>query len=403
MTRNTRVLALGAALALFPGLARADSAVDLLKKLVELNSGSGQIEGVNAVQSILGREFEAIGFETRLVPPPAGVKTGDLLVAELRGRSEGFITFVIHADTVFEPSSGFTVFKPSADGRSAGGPGVIDDKGGAVVLLEGLREYLAREKPRYSLRVVSSPSEEIGTPGFTAGMFAEFSRQAVLVLGFEPALEDGNVVSSRRGNRWYAVDVQGREAHAGRAHRQGINACAELAAKVSELTALTDYAKDVTVSVGHMEGGQDKFNIVCGSASAKVDARFATIKDRDALQARIDAILGAPEIRAASDLLTSTITYRIDSQSAPFEKQPSAGSYLKSYLAALAASEGGTFSDEKSGGAADSNAFAREGLPIIDGLGPVGAGMHTKAETIFLPSLKTRAHALAAFLSAVGK
>jgi glutamate carboxypeptidase len=377
--------------------------VDLLKRLVEQNSGSGQIDGVNAVQSILKGELEALGFEARLMPPPDGVKTGDLLVAERIGRKPAFITFIIHADTVFEPNSGFTEFKRSADGLSASGPGVIDDKGGAVVLLAGLKEALKRGKPLYSWRVVSSPSEEIGSPGWAAGEFARDSANSALALGFEPALEDKNIVSSRRGDRWYRISVQGREAHAGRAHRKGINACAELAAKISELTALTDYAKDVTVSVGHMEGGQDKYNIVCGSAEAKVDARFATLKDRDELRERIDRILSKPEIRAVSDLQVSTITYKIEDDCPPFEKQEAAGVYVKSYLAALEASESGHISDEQSGGAADSNAFARPGLPILDGLGPVGAGMHTKTESIYLPSLETRARALAIFLDGLAK
>jgi len=385
-----------------PGHARAEAAVsesDLLKKLVMIDSGSQQAGNVNAVQSILKAELTRLGFAAILIAPPEGTKSGDLLVATLKGRSEQTITFIVHADTVFEPNSGFSGFTVSADGTTAHGPGVIDDKGGMVVLLSGLQQYVKAGTPKYSLRVVSSPSEEIGSLGFKQ-KFTEFSKDSILVLGFEPSLDDKNIVSSRRGVAWFTVNVEGREAHAGRAHKDGINACVELAEKISQISKLTNYAKNTTVSVGHIEGGQDKYNIICGKASAKIDTRFDSIKEQDAIKKKIAAILKTPQVYSVNDRVPSKISFEIYSESQPFMKETS-NKYLAEYVAAVRAVEGGTITDEASGGSADSNDFFRPGLPVIDGLGPVGGKMHTKDEFIYLQSLKTRAQALAKFLSAI--
>jgi glutamate carboxypeptidase len=380
----------------FPAICLANAEVDLLKRLVMIESGSKQIDKVNEVQAILKSELTRLGFTTKQIAPPDGIKTGDLLVSTLKGASQQTITFLVHADTVFEPSSGFSGFNISSDGSIAKGPGVIDDKGGMVVLIFGLQEYLKTGIPKYTLKVVSSPSEEIGSPGFEE-QFQAFSKDSILVLGFEPSLDNKNIISSRKGNAWFQIDVEGRETHAGRAHKEGINACVELAEKITQISKLTNYQKNTTVNVGHIEGGQDKYNIVCGNASAKIDTRFETLEEQGLIKRKISEILKSPQVYSVNDHVPSKITFNISSESPPFAKGPH-NRYLIKYIAAVEAAEGKSIGDEQSGGSADSNSFSRKDLPIIDGLGPSGGKMHTKDELIYLPSLQTRSRALTLFL-----
>lgn len=195
----------------------------------------------------------------------------------------------VHADTVFDAKSPFQHFTLNQDGTSAKGPGIIDDKGGIVVALEGLRRFLSEDDTKYKFRFISSPSEETGSTNVLE-KYNSFAGDTWLVLGFEPSLENGSIVESRRGNRWYHIKVHGKEAHSGRAHKDGVNACHELATKITRISALTNYKKDVTVSIGHMNGGQEKYNIVCGQAEAKIDTRFSTPMDRTELISKIDRI-----------------------------------------------------------------------------------------------------------------
>lgn len=166
-----------------------------LKELVEINSGSSNVDGVSKVQHWIEAELKALGFNLEIRPD-------HLLIATRTGpeSQSRIVTFLVHADTVFEKNSDFQHFIEKEDGKTAIGPGVIDEKGGIVVAIEGLRRFLKSQNPNFSLRFVSSPSEELGSPGLT-DTFRVLAKDSWLVLGFEPALEDGSLIQSRRGDR----------------------------------------------------------------------------------------------------------------------------------------------------------------------------------------------------------
>jgi glutamate carboxypeptidase len=373
----------------FSGPQMNDQAHQKLNEIVSINSGTANIEGVNKVQAIVSSWFSELGFKVSLLNNPDGEKiSGKIFVAELTGQSNKFITFSAHADTVFEPSSPFQNITKS-DSRKWIGPGVIDDKGGIVVLYYALKEYLKKFPiPKYSLRILITPNEEVGAIGFWK-MFEEASLNSWMVLGLEPAYEEG-LVHSRKGNRWIEVTVTGKEAHAGRHHQDGINACRILSEKLVQISKLTDYKKEITVSIGRMEGGQDKFNIVCGKATAKIDTRAPTLEKRDYLKKKIEKILADPKI-----------SYTIVDETIPFSINTLSKKYIDQYLGLIEKVEGKKQLAHASGGTGDCNHFSREGVVIIDGLGPIGGDVHTENEWINLNSIDSRAKVLTQFLSEI--
>lgn len=377
--------------------------VELVRELCEIPSASNDPAGVNRAQAVLARELVALGFRTELVPNPlnrAGVApvSGDLLVATLRGESPRFVTFMSHVDTL-DGATNAVRFR--RDGQRLVGQGVLDDKASQVVALEGLRRYLARVKtPRLSLRFVSSPSEEAGSTGFHA-LFGKFGADSEVALGFEPALEDGSVVESRRGNRWYEINVRGFEAHSGRAPEKGANAALELAHQIVALHALNDPARGVTVSVGRIEGGADLFNVVCGWARAKVDTRFGDLRARDRLHARIEKILGRPRVRSKAGRRPTETCWELRDDCPPVAPTPESRALVRKYLRIVAELEGRRVKSVRSGGAADICHMARPGLLAIDGLGAVGGNMHREDEFVEISSLETRSEALARFLESL--
>jgi glutamate carboxypeptidase len=386
-----------------------DKKIQFLRELVEINSGTRNIGGVNAVQDVLVRYGQARGWPTQLLTNPLGSdESGKFLIIEILASqaSSGetdrkFVNLVTHADTVFEPESQFLDFTLNEEQGTAIGPGVIDDKGGIVVALEGLARYLAQNRDNnvLNIRLLCSPSEEIGSPGFQK-LFTQLSHDAWMVLGFEPSLEDGSIVESRRGNRWYDIQVTGVEAHAGRNHRSGVNAAYELAYKMTQLDQLTDYAKDLTLSVGAISGGS-KFNIVCGHAQAKLDVRFSDFHVRDEAHEKIEKIIQHTYIKPSDEGKIPQSAYRIDNDCPPFPKGPQSESYLQAYREIIARVEGQPVMSRLSGGSADSNLMSRPGLVFIDGLGASGGGTHRLDEFILLRSLETRAECLAQFLAHV--
>lgn len=375
---------------LFISQAYANREYSRLEELVAINSGSANLEGVTKVQQKAKQWFEAIGFKVELKNNPDGDKvSAPLLIATLAGEKPETITFIMHADTVFELSSPFQKSKMLND-STINGPGVMDDKGGIVVAAKALEDYLSINKtPKYSLRVLISPNEEVGSVGWWSS-FHEFSKNSWLVLGLEPGHDDYGIVHGRKGNIWYEIEVKGKESHAGRDHESGVNACSILAAKMLEINKLTNYKKNITTSFGRIEGGQDKFNIVCGWAKGKVDVRVPDLTSAKMIKEKMAKILKDPRI-----------TFKIEDETPAFNTNKISAPVIKKYLDLIQAIEGKKVISHSSGGVGDVNHFSREGIIIMDGLGPVGAGAHTEQESLDLKSIETRAKILTQFLLSI--
>ncbi|NBW65204.1 M20/M25/M40 family metallo-hydrolase, partial [bacterium] len=108
----------------------------LLERLVNINSGTHNLAGVRAVGAVLRAQFDSLGFTTRWVDQSA-VKRAGHLVAEHPGPGPKLV-LIGHLDTVFEPSSPFQKFEQLAD-STARGPGIIDMKGGDVIIVTALQ------------------------------------------------------------------------------------------------------------------------------------------------------------------------------------------------------------------------------------------------------------------------
>ncbi|MBA2403483.1 MAG: M20/M25/M40 family metallo-hydrolase [Bdellovibrionales bacterium] len=367
--------------------AKASREVDRLTEIVNINSGTANIKGVLAVQNKIKPWFEALGFHVSLVANPEGEKvSAPMLVAEMKGEKSDTITFVMHADTVFEPSSSFQKITMKNE-FIMNGPGTMDDKGGIVVVLKALEDYLVKNpKPKYSLRILVSPNEEVGSIGWW-NSFHKYSESSWLVLGLEPGHDDYGIVQGRKGNIWYEINVKGKESHAGRDHKEGVNACQILATKMMEIQKLTNYKKSITTSVGRIEGGQDKYNIVCGWAKAKVDVRVPDLQSYKEVTKKMQAILKDPNI-----------TFTITDETPAFNVNKISRPVIQQYLKAIEKVEGRKVISHVSGGVGDVNHFSREGVIIMDGLGPVGGHAHTENEFLDLRTIDTRANVLTHFL-----
>src|SRR6185436_1566326 len=111
------------------------AALALLEKVVNINSGTHNFAGVRAVGDVFRKELDALGFKTRWVDG-APFKRAGHLVAEHPGTGPKFL-LIGHLDTVFEQDNPFQKFE-RIDERTARGPGIIDMKGGDVVMIHAL-------------------------------------------------------------------------------------------------------------------------------------------------------------------------------------------------------------------------------------------------------------------------
>jgi glutamate carboxypeptidase len=373
-----------------------------LESWVKIHSGPARPAGIDQCQNLIAKALEKLGFET--THQTSTLRTDHrFFVSTLVGDSSRVIDFVSHSDTLEPGDSTPSPFEWKENGSIGCGPGVMDDKGGQLVALWGIQKYLSalqtagKKRPPFTLRFLNSPNEEFGSVGFQAWL-ADRGRESWLVLGFEPALEDGAIIDSRRGNRWYKVQVTGREAHSGRALTHGINAGVELSKKIVALSELTSPDADVTLSLGHLKGGRPSYNTVCGHAEAWIDTRFGQVGDRDQLHKKIESILSQETTQAFTDQKSTQTQFTIEDDCPPFSRTPESEALAARYRKIVEKIEGTPIESRRSGGGADSCYLSHPGLLVLDGLGPLGTRMHSVDETVLWSSVVTRSQALCDFL-----
>lgn len=198
-------------------------ALSLLERLVNINSGSLNLTGVKAVGMELSREFDALGFTTTWLDGSAFERAGHL-VAEHKGPGPRLL-LIGHLDTVFEPSSPFQRFE-RIDDSTARGPGIIDMKGGDVIILYALKALKAAGLlDRLNVVVIYHGDEEkSGHPlELARAAITDAARTADYAIGFEDGAADPRsaVIARRSAGGWH-LRVSGTAAHSSQIFRDSV-------------------------------------------------------------------------------------------------------------------------------------------------------------------------------------
>jgi len=310
---------------------------------------------------------------------------GDVLVLDSPG--DPTLTLLAHYDTVW--SAGTLADWPVrvAD-DTISGPGVFDMKAGLVQAVWAIRALRAAGLPVPGLRLVLNGDEEIGSP-FSRPIIEEACTGAAAVLVFE-ASADGAIKTSRKGVGLFDIEVRGVQAHAGLDHAAGASAIDEIARLVRTLHAATDPAEGTTVNVGLVRGGTRR-NVVAGQAFAGVDVRVSSAR----AQQRIDQLLA----RLRTQDPRTELTVR-GGWNRPVMERSEPIAALYSLARAAAAALGGDLRETSVGGASDGNFAAAMGLPVLDGLGAIGAGAHARHEQVSIEGMLDRSAVAAAVITA---
>lgn len=265
------------------------------------------------------------------------------------------------------------------------GPGVIDAKGGIVILRYAVlaaAQFLANRPLQFS--VVLTPDEEIGSPA-SSPLWRNISNEFQFGLLFEPAMADGSMVSTRKGTGTFVLRVDGRSAHAGRNFSAGRNAIVHAAGLVRELHDLNGQRENVTVNIGRIRGG-DAVNVVPDLAVLRANVRVADSEDQRWIEAQVQRLVQKYD--------TPDAGYRVRVEggihSPPKLLDPTTEHWMQ-WVEEEARNLGQTIRWKPSGGASDGNKLQALGLPNIDTFGPDGDGLHSDQEWIDLTSLPRKA------------
>jgi glutamate carboxypeptidase len=351
----------------------------LLEEIVAINTDTRNTEGLARLRDVLVPRFEALGLKAvrhRIEPGR------EVLSFEVPDAKPDLL-LLGHLDTVFPPTSTFRSVRWEAD--RVHGPGVIDMKGGVVLMLNVL-ERLRGTRQLQRVRVVLNDDEEIGSP-HSKHVIRKLAAGLTYGLVFEPGLEDGAFVSSQSGVRWLRLTSIGKAAHAGLEPENGIDACLDLAHKVRAVTGLAEPAKGLTINPGVIEGGT-KPNVVCEKASVTLDVRFRDASDWQRVSSAID------EIAERSDVFNPRLQQGTKTEKTLLAEMPMLPSAitdeLVQHVQALSPLVGQKVTARGVGYGSDGNHLADIGIRLLVGVGPYGGGMHSDKEFMLLNSYRER-------------
>src|ERR1700678_86519 len=357
-------------------------ALELLKSIVNIDSGSGDVAGGKRVEEILAAQLKSSGADVRYEPAEAPNLPPNL-VAVFHGTGNAKILIVAHIDTVFGP--GTTAKRPySVEGNRAHGPGVGDEKAGvanAVIALKILHDL--GFKKYASITLLLDDSEELGSPGSTE-LIKTLAKQNDVEFNMEPGDPPDALTVWRKGSADISIRVQGRAAHAGMVPQNGRNAAVELVHQLAALEGTFPHSGDgTTVNLTVMKAS-DRTNIIPDSAEAILDVRYRKLDDFYAVLAKIKSGL-APKI-----VPDTTITVAEDGSAFPPLTENPQIDALGARAQAIYAELGKTVALSGNGGASESAVASSVGTPALDGLGYVGDAFHTDHEWIDLSSVPPR-------------
>lgn len=373
----------------------------LVTEWAGINSGTYNLPGLATLSARLENEFAVLGGELKLLdlPPERCIDSRGNEIATPLGRAISIrkrpgapirIFLGIHYDTVYGPDHAFQEVQ-QIDTDTLRGPGVVDAKGGLVVMLIAL-EALERsgQANQIGWEVLINPDEEVGAPG-SIGLFNEAAARNHLGLLFEPAFPDGSLVSERKGSGNFSVVFRGKSAHAGRAFASGRNAIVAAADFALSAHRLNGMIPEMTLNIGRIDGG-GRVNVVPDLAIVRLNVRIMHVEDQQTIQAELSRI--ANEVAARQDVSTQVHGGFLS----PPKVLDARTRELCRQIESCGTKLGIPITWTRSGGVSDGNKLAAAGLPNIDTLGPRGGNLHSPEEYLSFSSLTERASLTALLL-----
>ena len=358
-----------------------------------INSGSRNSEGLNAVLDVLESESARLPATVSRLPTQGSTTVGDdgsvrteahadALSITARPHAPVQVVLTGHYDTVYPSESSFQTVVARADG-ALNGPGIADMKGGISVLMAALEAFETHpERDRVGWTVLLSPDEEIGSPA-SAPLLAKLGAAGHVGMTYEPALADGTLAGARKGSGNYHLIVTGKAAHAGRAFEEGRNAIAGAAIIAAALHGLNGRREGLTVNVAKISGG-GALNVVADHAVVRFNVRVPDAQSAAWITDAVSEIVSTVPFEGLTlDLhggMTRAPKPMDASQTALFEAVRATGALLGQPIAWT-----------PSGGVCEGNNLHAAGLPNIDTLGVLGGDIHSDREFAWPESFVERA------------
>ncbi len=368
-------------------LARATAAqaatVQTLERLVNIESGSTNLDGIRALSQFLESELVAMG--AKVTRHTSTIQGGaDNIAGRIEGTGTKHFLMMAHMDTVY-PVGTLAKAPFRIDGNRAFGPGIADDKGGIAVILHSIRLLLERgSKDFASITVMFNSDEEVGSRGSSA-LIQTLATGSDYVFSFEPttAMKEMMVMGTS-GTAMVTARIKGRSAHAGANPEGGVNALTEAADLVLRTQDLDDKARGLRFNWTMGKAGTVR-NVIPDEATVEADMRFVRNEDMEATLATLKERAARKRLPDAQVEISSTL-------GRPAFVAGAQGKRLIDRANAIYKTLGHEIVVVPvTGGGTDAGFAALSGKPVIEGMGLPGFGYHSnQAEYVMVDAIPRR-------------
>ena len=374
-------------------------AIQFLKDVVNINSGTMNHDGVKKVGNVFGEAFKTIGFQTKWYDMSEVNRSGHLF-AETTGNKGKKLLLIGHLDTVFEENSPFQEFKMVND-SIAHAPGGNDMKGGNVIILYALKALADNGllKDAQIIAAFTGDEEATGKPlTVSRNHLIEAGKRSDIALGFENSTGFNDATIARRGSSDWRVDVTGVRAHSSEIFndRVGAGAIFEMSRILNEFYTKVKGEEFLTFNPGIILGGTlmeydqqlskgevfGKSNVVAQSTTVYGGLRFISEDQKERARVKMREIVNnnLPQTSAKATFIDSYPAMGPTEGNKQLLEQFSIVSKDLGYGEVVAF-------DPLKRGAADVS-FVAQYVDCIDGLGTMGDGGHTPEETVNLNTIE---------------
>jgi glutamate carboxypeptidase len=368
-----------------------DRYVTELTRVCAIDSGSYHKAGIDQVQDHFERRLRDLGFDVERV---RNADWGDDLVGRRRGRGQGRILLIGHADTVYPV--GEAARRPvMIEGDRLLGPGTCDMKAGILTGLYAVEALDTVGWDQYDLLTVVIVSDEEIAERHSIDLLRTEGGRHDVVLTLEAARANGDIVTARKATAMYQIDAYGKAAHAGVEPEKGASATLAIAHVIVEGYKLNGMEPGMTFNPGRISGGAQP-NVVAERASLEVDVRAWTNAELEELVETLRDIVANEWVSGVRQTMTV-----MGGGGMPAMERTAGTQRLEELTKEIAGTLGFPVEGAATGGGSDVSFAVQAGAAGLDGLGPVGGLDHSPDEYIEVSSIVPRTALLAGLLQAI--
>ena len=386
-----------------------DDAILFLEKVVNINSGTLNINGVRKVGASFSKALDEINFSTQWIEMPDEMNRAGHLFAYKKGSKGKKILLIGHLDTVFEENSPFQTFV--RNDTIAFAPGGNDMKGGNIVMLYALKalDDLSLLNNSTITVAMTGDEESTGKPlSISRKDLIEAAKNSDIALGFENSTGYNNATIARRGASGWSITTNGKRAHSSAIFRESVGAGAifEMGRILNRFYEEVRGEDLLTFNPGNLMGGTfvdydnkksegivfGKTNVIAQIAKLNGGLRFISEEQKKRARDKMKLIV-SESLPHTSSSISFTDSY-------PAMGPTKGNMNLLNQLSDVSMSldQGEVFPyDPGKRGAADIS-FVADYVDALDGLGAMGDGAHTPQETVNLKTMEALTSRTAIFI-----